>query len=143
MTTTAIDTTAKLVHSYLYSLSEETKIKKLREDYRNSLRDIIMTNDPDDKGNYNYYFDSPLCIDDVWYTGLQMQRRASSYLDEDKAWEVIKAKKLYDRCVKQILVEEIDLDELYAANQEGIISDDEIDSLIQTDESYSLVRIKG
>lgn len=142
MTANYVNSTMKLVHGYLYSHSEESKVKKLREDYRNQLKTIIMDSDPDDKGNHNYWFEEPLCIENVWYTGLQMQRRVSEYLDEDSAWELIKAKGLYDRCVKQTVVEEIDLDELYAANQEGLISDAEIDNIIETDETYSLVRIK-
>jgi|SRR6185437_5117238 len=142
MTVKPIDHVMKLVHGYLYSHNEETKIKKLREDYRNDLKEIIMSGDTDDKGNYNYEFPEPLCIDNVWYTGLQMQRRVSEYVDEDTARELISRHGLGDRCIKVIQVEELDLDELYAANQEGIISDDEIDSIIEADETYSLIRIK-
>lgn len=142
MTVIAIDHVMKLVHGYLYSLSEETKIKKLREDYRNNLKEIIMSGDTDDKGNYNYEFPDPLCIDDLWYTGLQMQRRVSEYVNEETARELIEKHGLDKRCIKVIEVTEIDLDELYAANQEGIISDDEIDSIIEADETYSLIRIK-
>lgn len=142
MTVKTIDHVMKLVHGYLYSHHEETKIKKLREDYRNNLRDIIMSGDTDDKGNYNYEFPEPLCIDNVWYTGLQMQRRVSEYVDEDTARALISKHSLNDRCIRVIQVEELDLDELYAANQEGIISDDEIDSIIEADETYSLIRIR-
>ena len=142
MAVTIINDDMKLVHGYLYSLSEETKSKKSREVYREKLKSIIMSGEPDEKGNYNYEFPQPVNIDDVWYTGLQMQRRVSEYTDEDKVLEIIDKHDLRDRCVEKIVTYEVDLDELYAANQEGIISDDEIDSIIEIDETYSLIRIK-
>lgn len=138
-----VDTTTKLVHSYLFTVSEEDKLRKLRDNYKKQLSSLIIADDnKDDKGNYNLEFTEPLCINDTWYTGLQMQRRVSEYLNEEAAWKLIADKHLHDRCIRVVTTEEIDLDELYAANQEGIISDDEIDSIIENDESYALIRVK-
>lgn len=138
-----VDTTTKIIHSYLFTISEEDKLRKLRDNYKKKLSSVIIdNNDKDDKGNYNLVFTEPLCISDTWYTGLQMQRRVSEYLNEEKARELISAKELTDRCIRIIEVSEIDLDELYAANQEGLISDEEIDSVIATDESFALIRVK-
>ena len=138
-----VDTTTKLIHSYLFTITEEEKLRKLRNDLKDKLSSLIISDsNKDDKGNYNLEFTESLHIGDQWYTGLQMQRRVSTSLNEEKAYELIAAKSLHDRCITTTVVEEIDLDELYAANQEGIISDDEIDSLIETDETFALVRIK-
>jgi len=138
-----VDAPLQTAHLYFKFLSDELSAKKKRELYRDRLKDYISENcEPDENGNLTYEFPQPLFIDDIWYSGLQNQRRVSEYTDEDKAMELISRHGLEDRCLIPVVTTEIDLDELYAANQEGIISDDEIDSIINAAETWALVKVK-
>lgn len=102
------------------------------------LRDL----EPDEDGNYFYEFPDIIYLDDVAYSGLQAQRRVSEFVNDDTAMEVIKTHKLEDRCLKSYMVTEIDYDAVYACNQEGLIPDEDIDSIIEFNETFALVKIK-
>lgn len=132
------------VHLYMLAADEEAKAKKQQTKYRDLLKPYLMDNvDEDERGNFSWVFDSPIASSTgTVYTGVMAQRRVSEYVNEDRAKELIDLYNLGDRCIKQVITYEIDYDELYAANQEGIIPDDAIDSIIETDVSYALVRVK-
>lgn len=133
----------RLAHSYIYGSVRESREKKARDKFRDILKDYIASAGiEDENGNLCYVFDEPLYIEDDTYTGLQNQRRVSEYVNEDRAREVIERKGLESRCLIPVTIMEIDLDELYAANQEGLISDEEIDSVIDHEITYALVKMK-
>lgn len=129
-------------HQYLLTLKDEQDHKKRREVLRDSLKSWLINMEPDESGNYIYEFPKPVCIDDTWYTGIMAQRRVSEYTNEDRAKELIAKYGLESRCLEQVVTVEINLDELYGANQEGILSDEEIDSIIDTEENYSLIKVR-
>jgi hypothetical protein len=103
---------------------------------------LLQALEKDEEGHYFYEFPAPIYLDDTTYSGLMAQRRVSEYIDDSKAWDVITRHSLEDRCFKTVTTIEIDYDELYACNQEGIISDEEIDSILETDETYALIKVK-
>lgn len=132
------------VLGYFYSLDQENDFKAAREKYRNLIKPYLIDNfEPDERGNYLWEFEAPIAAPDgARYKGIMARRSVSEYTDEDKAIELIRKYGLEDRCLNEITSVEIDMAELLAANEEGIISDDEIDSLIEIQESYSLIRVK-
>jgi hypothetical protein len=134
----------KWAHEYLVIADQEQASKAIRERLRDGLKPYIMANcTADENGNYILTFPSPVTTDgEIYYRGLMAQRRVSEFTDEDKVRELIVSKGLESRCIKEVVVEEYDLDELYAANQEGIVSDEEIDAIIVTNVTYSLNKIK-
>lgn len=140
-----IDEPLRRAHEYLLSHQVESENKAKREAARDYLKPYIMAAfDIDENGNFYYEFPDPISVDGKsWVKGLMARRRVSEYTNEELAERLIKLHKLEKRCIKIVVSYELDLDELYAANQEGIISDDEIDSIIETDVSYSLEKVKA
>ena len=133
----------KLAHLYLVSSSDATQVGRQRDEYRDKLKPWIMESfNPDSDGNYYYEFPKPIQIDGIWYTGLKVQRRVSEYIDDDKAIEIINSHGLHDRCLIKKVTYDVNYDQFYAANQEGKISDDEVDSIIDFEESFALVKVK-
>jgi hypothetical protein len=131
--------------SYLYHSDEvamHTARKNEASEYiKKNIRDL---GELDENGNVIWLFDNPMTTDDAGqYLGFKLQRRVSEYVDEEKARTIIESHGLGPRCVRYIEVTEIDYDEMYAANQQGIISDDEIDSIISADETWALVKVKA
>lgn len=130
----------RVAHLYLVSLDEEAKQKKSREFHRDFLKSFIMTAaEPDENGNFVYEFPDPIFA----CRGLMLQRRTSEWINDDRAREIIASHGLEDRCLKQVTETYIDYDALYAANQEGIIPDEEIDTILEISESYALVKVKA
>lgn len=134
----------KWAHLYLNALEGEAQFKKYREQYRKQLLPWLKESEPDEDGNYYYEFPDPLHIGDdrTEYKGLKAQRRVSELINENVAQELIMKHDLGSRCIKEVVSYVIDYDELYACNQEGIISDEEIDSIIETEETFALVKVK-
>lgn len=134
----------RVAHLYLVSLDEEAKQKKSRESHRDFLKSFIMGSfEPDEEGNFFYEFPEPINLGDYLCRGLKAQRRTSEWINDDKAREIIAAHGLEDRCLKEVTETYIDYDALYAANQEGIIPDEEIDTVLEISESYALVKVKA
>jgi hypothetical protein len=133
------------VHQYFLASDTEAEVKASREKFRSLLKPYLMDNmEPDDRGNYLWEFDNPLTsVSGTVYSGIMAQRRITEYTDEEIARDLIKKHSLEDRCINKIVVEQVDYNELYAANQEGLISDEEIDSILYTEEAYSLVKVKA
>jgi hypothetical protein len=109
---------------------------------KRNLKDWILDNcEQDESGNYMWDFGKPVAGEnDTSYRGLMLQRRVSEFIDEDKADEIICNHNLQDRCYTTIEV--IDFDQLYACNQEGIVSDEEIDSILSYNETFALIKVK-
>ena len=127
-------------HLYLAALDDEATQKARREDHRAYLKEwLINTFEPNDKGDYVYEFPKPIGAT----KGLMLQRRVSEWVDEDRARALVSRHGLEDRCLTTVTSSVFDFDELYACNQEGIISDEEIDTILELSESYALVKVKG
>ena len=134
----------RLSHLYLLSAHDEAELKKRKEDARTFLLPWLQDNfAPDENGCYLYEFPDPINIDGVSYRGLMAQRRVSEFVNEDRAKEIIADHHEEDRCLVPITELYVDYDALYALNQEGIISDEEIDSIIEPQETFALVRVKN
>jgi hypothetical protein len=143
MNRTPLDEWLKKSHLYLNVTAQEDKLKRQRAELRDDLKTMIMWSEQDENGNYNYEFPDPISVDgETYYRGLQAQRRVSEYINDETAFQIVDEYNLWDRCVKEEIVYNIDYDAMYAANQEGLIPDDVIDSMIEHDVTYSLVKVK-
>jgi hypothetical protein len=128
--------------SYILDTYDEAKIKRHRESQRDSLKTWIMENcEQDESGSYRWELPDPATVDgNEWITGFEVQRRVSEFIDEEKADALVVKYHLEDTCYHTVT--EIDFDALYAANQRGIISDEEIDDMLSFTETYALMKIK-
>jgi hypothetical protein len=137
-----VDNQVQWALDYILTTYDEDNLKKKRSELRSSIYDFIMDNgEPDEDGNLIYKFDKPMTIDDnTWFSGFMLQRRISEFVDEDKAMAIIEKYGLQDTCIYMTPV--IDYDNLYAANQKGIIPDKEIDELLEQEETWALIKMK-
>lgn len=128
---------------YIITSYDESKLKSHRENLRDSVKRWILENcEQDENGNYTLYFDNPVLIESKSYSALSCQRRVSEFINETTAFDIVDKYKVRDRCVKKVITEELDFDELYALNQEGTISDEDIDSILEFTEYYALMKVE-
>lgn len=75
------------------------------------------------------------------FTKVKYQRSISDpVLDVDTAWTFLDKKGLQERCT--VMVPEIDEEEILKCHYEGLISQEELDSLFHTTESWSFRQVK-
>lgn len=87
-----------------------------------------------------WYFDEPMTVGDVTYLGFRNEAKSSTFIDSDLADKLIADKDLLAKVTKT--VEYVDYNELYNLNQLGLVSDEEIDSVLVTETNYALTVIK-
>lgn len=87
----------------------------------------------DDQGHVWIDFDEPVdgCV------ALQMQRKVSKPLNEEKAEAILRSRGLYDECTTTVVV--LDQEAIMAAHYEGKISEDELDAMFPPTVSYALM----
>lgn len=137
-----IDDPYAAAHQYFYYQEREAEAVKKKNECRDYLKDYIRREgEPDENGNIIWYFNTPIDTGKPYY-GLKLERRVSEYTDEDIAADIVISKGLRARCIWEETVQHLDLDEIYACNQEGLITDDEIDSMIVVSETFALVKVK-
>jgi hypothetical protein len=126
---------------YLHCADEEERAKGRKNRARDWIKEQIRSlGEPDESGNFIWEFDH-IPSGSGFCTGLKLQRRVSEYISEDKAMALIARKALGKRCVEWVAVP--DMNEIYVCNQEGIISDEEMDELMEVEETWALVKVKS
>lgn len=108
-----------------------------------ALRDRLCTalekdGYPDDKGSL--YIDLPEPVEG--WTRLIYRRSVNDpVINESRAWALLKTKGLSERCT--VLVPELDTEEIGKAHYEGLISQEELDSIFDHSESFSFRQDKA
>jgi hypothetical protein len=126
---------------YIVTSYDETEIKSRKEKLRDNLKDWIIANcEPDENGSYIYTFDNPIVMDDKTYQGLIAQRRVSEFVNEDKAYAVAEKYDVLDQVTEEVITTELSLDKMYSLNQQGIIPDEDIDSILELKETFALTK---
>lgn len=74
------------------------------------------------------------------YVSLQRQRRVSQRLDEDEAQRILTEKKLTDRCYK--LTPVLDEDAVMSCLYEGLLTEEDIDTMFPKTETWAFVPLK-
>ena len=126
---------AKLLQFLVLKDEEKTtkdRLDSLKKDLTQHVKDHGET---DDKGHRNFSLPEPLEYGDKTYTGFQQQRRVSQSFDTEVAEKVLKDKGLWERAT--VVVREIDQNEVYVLNQEGLLTDDELDSMFAERETFA------
>lgn len=134
----------RTAHQYLYYRDEEAKAKKAKPDSK-GLREYIAENgELTPEGHIDFVFPEPVVIGEATYKGLRNQKTpGKNYIDEEKAQALAAKVKATNRLRTVVEVEVWDYDELYVLNQEGLVTDDQLDAVMETgDDSWSLVVIR-
>jgi len=118
-------------------LKDEAKTTSERLDAlkKDLTKHVAEHGETDDKGHRNFVFPDPLAYGDKSYTGFQQQRRVTQSFDTEVAEKVLKDKDLWERAT--VVVREIDQNEVYVLNQEGLLTDDELDSMFAERETFA------
>lgn len=89
--------------------------------------------EPDDQGHLWVNFDEPVdgCV------ALQMQRKVSKPLNEEKATAILEKAGLYAECTTTVTV--IDQDAIMAAHYAGKLTEDEVDAMFPPSISFALL----
>jgi hypothetical protein len=142
------------------NLDPETPLEKVRQflilkfqeqqivTRKNKLRDDVSahvdaTGEVDEKGSKFWKLPTPIEVNGQKFTEIKRERRVSTKLDVDAVDTLVNEKGLRDRVYKQVTTEVLDQDELYVLNQEGVISDAELDGLWVESASFAFKPLQG
>lgn len=142
------------------SLDPENPIEKVRQflllkfqetqvvTRKNYLRDEISAyvdaaGETDEKGNKFWKLPTPIEVNGQTFTEVKREKRTSIGLDEDAVDTLVNEKGVRDRVYKEVTTTVLDQDELYVLNQEGVITDEELDALFTEKVSYAFKPLQG
>jgi hypothetical protein len=129
----------KSINPLLAKVAEYVTVKRRIDDMskeqnkiKAELSEVVdVDGEPDEKGHLIYNL--PETVSGV--TALKRQRRVSQSLDQTVAEDILKKKKIYDRCFKMIPV--LDEAEVMACLYDGILTEEEIDEMFPKSVSYA------
>lgn len=110
----------------------EERAFKLKAELKAAVADFGTE---DERGHKYLKLPAPITVNGETFGRFKNERRTRKSLNEARVWELLYAKNLEERCTTTITV--IDQDELFACLYEGLISEDEIDSLYDITTSYA------
>lgn len=118
-------------------LKDEEKTTKTRLDSlkKDLTQQVVEHGETDEKGHRNYTLPEPLEYAGKSWVGFQQQRRVSQSFDTEVAEKLLKDKDLWERAT--VVIREIDQNEVYVLNQEGLLTDDELDSMFAEHETFA------
>lgn len=134
----------QMIHGFLFNRAEQERTGKSRDSYRNLLREVIMEDGREDENGHRWLdFEEDLTVEGKTYKAICAQRRISSSIDLDATESLAKELNLYDEVFPVKEVRQFDEDRLYALNQQGKITDEQLDSLITEVETFAIVPVKS
>jgi hypothetical protein len=101
------------------------------------LAEVERHGEVDEKGSQFLELDEPVVIHGQTFRSLKRERRATPVFLQEDAEALLEKKGLLDRVMKEVTTVVFDQDELYLLHQEGLISEEEIDSLFTENESWA------
>lgn len=118
--------------------SQRETIAKREDLLKKELSAFVETNGyTDDKGSEYIDFGAPI----EGFVGMKRERRVAQYLDEEKAFKVLAAKKLTALCTKQVTV--VDEDAVQAAFYDGKLTQDDFDAMHTVKISFAFIPRKS
>lgn len=115
-------------------------LTKRRENLRDELRTYASEyGTPNHRGHRDVVFEEPINLGDKLIKGFRLQQSVSVTLDVEAAKSLAEAKGITQRVIKHEVREFIDQDELWACQQDGILTREEIEDLLITNYSHSLI----
>lgn len=132
------------VNGFLFNRAEQERTGKQRDKYRDVVRQEVLTWGREDEGGHRWIdFDSDLTIEGKTYKAICAQRRVSSSIDLDATEALAKELGLLDEVFPVTPVRQFDEDKLYALNQQGKITDKQLDGLITENVTFAIVPVKS
>lgn len=130
---------------YIALTNESTALKKKADALKPTLLETAATLGLENDGHRDLLFPEPVEIDGVTYKGLRRERRAPQYFDESKSREILEKKGLTEKVVtkRMVEVEDFDQNEVYVLHQEGLLTEEEMDAMLTTNETFALVKVKA
>lgn len=126
------------VRKYIALRGRIEDLTKEQSTLKSELSDIVdLEGTPDEKGHI--WYSLPEEVDG--YVSLQRQRRVSQKLDEQEAARILRQKNLSDRCYKMVPV--LDEAEVMACLYDGLLTEEEIDSMFPKSVSYAFIPSKS
>lgn len=126
------------VRKYVSLRSRIEDLTKEQTVLKTELSNLVDTEGiPDEKGHL--WYNLPEEVDG--FKSLQRQRKVSQRLDEDTARAVLNQKSLTDRCYK--LVPVLNEAEVMACLYEGLLTEEEVDSMFPKSVSYAFIPSKS
>jgi hypothetical protein len=142
-----MDDLTKAVHTFLFNRDVETTASRAKGDGHRTLKEHLLSDAEgvreDENGHKFYDFEKPLTIGGVEYKAISAQRRLSASIDLARTEELVREKGLYEDVFPPVTTRRFDEDALYAANQLGYITDEELDGLITENVTYAIVPVKS
>ena len=97
----------------------------------------------DEKGSQFLPLPETVSFGGTTFAALKREKRASTVFLEEDATEILRKRGLYDLATTTVTVTSLDQDKIYVLNQEGKISDDEIDAMFGEVVTWALIPQKG
>lgn len=141
-----VSTFLRNAQDFLFHKDEAAQAGAVRDDAKKQVR-TYLESDADDvyedeKKNRYVDFPAPVEINGVKYSGMKLQRNVTPTMDTDAAEELLDTKGLTPR-VRQVVETVVwDWDELYVLNQEGLITDTELDALMDKNVTWAVWPVK-
>lgn len=132
---TASSVVGKLLQFLVLKEEVATTTKRIDSLKKELTEHVKEHGETDDKGHRNFVLPAPVQHGEKTYTGFQQQRRVAQAFDDQVAEKILKDKGLWDRAV--VMIPEIDQNEVYVLNQEGLLSDAELDSMFAERETFA------
>lgn len=137
--TRTVGTIARKAAQFIALRGEEKQVKERKETLRDSIKQWMQNNaEVDHDGHQWFELPEPMTIGKETFTHLKNEKKVSTFINEQRLVELAQSKDVEDRVVKWQMVMMVDQDEIYVLNQEGIISDEELDSLFDENVVYAL-----
>jgi hypothetical protein len=102
---------------------------------------IVKDGEADEKGSLFLDLPTTVTVAGQTFRTLKRERRVSTSFSEDQATKILTKKGLLARCIK--MVPTFDQDEVYVLNQQGLITDKELDSMLVESESWAFKPLAG
>lgn len=134
-----LEAAARLYQQRILIDVQIAKLNERRSEITERLHDIAAAHgERDSKGNTRILLTTPVAVGDKTFSGFKRQRASSVHFDAESARRLAIRKGVLKRVEKRRITVEIDPDEFWALQQEGIIGRADIDALMIQDDSYSI-----
>lgn len=114
--------------------SANEKAGTLKKEMMDALQ---VAGEPDEKGHRYLYFKNPIKVGGKFFSGVKRERRVSTLFDEDAAERILSEKGLLSEVQQVVTTTVLDQDKIYVLNQEGAISDEELDQMFSENETFA------
>jgi predicted RNA-binding protein associated with RNAse of E/G family len=133
-----MDELKNLVRENMLLKTRIDEMSSIQSEIKAKLKEAVLNDgQEDDKGHVVLSLDEPV----AGVASIVNQRRVSKSLDESAAETLLASKDLTDRCLKMVPV--LDEDEIMKAYYEGLITEEDIDTMFPSKVTYALVMTKS